>query len=77
MLAMEIEISLCDRLGRKPAVWQATAIIVGRCSADLAVDDDVRNVNAAWPELPRHALRNRAQGKLWRCEVGEIGAAPQ
>jgi len=70
---MEIEIGLRDGLGPEPAVRRRRGVV----GTDLAVDDDVRDVNAARAELPRHALRHRAQGELRRCEVGEVRSAPQ
>ena len=74
---MKIEVGLGDCIGRKPAIRQATAVIILRRSTDLPVDDDVSDVNAARPQFPRHALRQRAQRKLWRCKVGEVGRATQ
>ena len=77
VLTMEVEIDLGDRVGRKAAVRQATVVIARRRLADLAVDDDVRDMDTARAELSRHALRQRTQGKLRGCEVGEVGPAPQ
>ena len=74
---MKIDIGLGDCIGRKLAIRQATAVVTLRCSANLTVDDDVSDVNAARPQFPRHALRQRAQRKLWRCKVGEVGRAAQ
>ena len=74
---MKIEVGLGDCIGRKPTIRQATAVVASRCSVNLTVDDDVSDVNTARAELPRHALRQRAQRKLRRCKVGEVGRATQ
>ena len=74
---MKIEIGLGDGTRCKSTVRQATAVIILRRSTDLPVDDDVSDVNAAGTKFPRHALRQRAQRKLWRCKVGEVGRATQ
>src|SRR6185312_8540178 len=44
---------------------------------DLAVDDDVRDVDAPGSEFAGHALRKRAQSELSDCEPRETGAATQ
>lgn len=39
------------------------------------IDNNMRNVDTLWPELPRERLRQRAQGKLGRCENREVSRA--
>lgn len=52
-------------------------LILGQAGdIDAAVDDGMRNVNAAGAKLPRQRLCDGPRGKLARGEVGELCAAP-
>src|SRR5262249_21323548 len=44
---------------------------------DDAVDDDVRDVDAAWAEAASHGLREYSLGGLGRGEGREVGSATQ
>src|SRR5579863_454760 len=76
VLEMELPISLGDRLGIEHAVL--AELLEGArkqrshpVAVDRAIDDDVRNMNTLWSELARHALRDHAQTRLARGEMGK------
>ena len=78
MLAMEPVIVLGDGIGREKPVGGAFGGEVGvTLGMDLAVDDDVGDVHAFWPQLPRHALRQRPEPEFTHRQVDEPRPAPE
>ena len=75
---MQAKVFRCNRVGFEQRVGSAGGSEVRvTFRADLPVDDYVRDMHAAWPELARHALRNSAQAELWRREIHKARAATQ
>src|SRR6185436_15651009 len=77
---MHVPVSLCDRIDAeetilsafldyfRPAAAEAIAI-------DATIDHDVRDVDAQWAILARHALSDHAQARFGRGKVGETRLA--
>src|SRR5690349_5884968 len=79
-LLVEAPVILRDGIGIEDAVLLLQRITLREIVADEggvdgAVDDGVRDMDAAGPELPRHALRQRAQRVLGAGEGRKACAA--
>jgi hypothetical protein len=73
---MKLVVGLGDSRRVEHSVKAALGFLVtGTVGADLAVDDDMRHVDAARLELPRHALGDGTQSELSHGEIVELGAA--
>lgn len=58
------------------AVVELVLVLGQAGDVDTAVDDGMRDVDAAGAKLPRQRLRDGPRGELARGEVGEFCAAP-
>src|SRR3990172_6844165 len=77
-LQVELPIALGHLVGVEQGVGAALGAQAGvALGVDLAVDDHMGDVDALGPELPRHALSQRAQPELADGKVDEAGAAAQ
>lgn len=78
VLRVELPVSLGDGVGSEHGVILAVGgHLAHHGSIDLAVYDDVRDVYAPRPELPRHGLGQCAQTKLADGERREVRLAAQ
>jgi len=77
-LQVELVVGLGDGGGVEHGILAAlNGAVAGPFAFDLAVDYDVRDVDALWLELARHALRQRAQSEFADREILEQRAAAQ
>src|SRR2546427_4897849 len=76
VLSVYMQVVLRDLVGEEHPFRAALARSrIARGPRDPAVDDEVRDVDALWGELARHALREAAQRELPHRERRRFGIA--